>query len=118
MTIVTFQKSHTLINSSLLVESPRIGSALTRKITGGWQLSAIYTFSSGSPVNITSPGDLALTGLANQRAILVGDPHVDRPTIDRRFNTAAFAPNTPGVWGNAGRNSVRGPKNWNFDASL
>ena len=41
-----------------------------------------------------------------------------RVSIDRWFNTAAFTPNTPGVWGNVGRNTLRGPKVWNIDSSL
>ena len=107
-----------IINSSLILESPRIGSGLLSSITGGWQLSTIFNFQSGNPLSVTSPGDLALIGTGGQRAIQVGDPHLDNPTIDRWFNTAAFTPNTPGVWGNVGRNSMRGPKAWNFDTSF
>ena len=106
-----------IVNSSLLVESPRIGPGLAKSITGGWQVSSIYTFMSGDPVDITSPGDLALNG-TSQRAILVGDPHLANPTTNQWFNTAAFAKNTPGVWGNVSRNFVRGPRNWNVDTSL
>ncbi|PYI84517.1 MAG: hypothetical protein DME26_13085, partial [Verrucomicrobia bacterium] len=43
-----------IINSSLLAQSPRIGSERMKKVTGGWQLSTIYTFTSGAPVNVTS----------------------------------------------------------------
>jgi hypothetical protein len=107
-----------IINSSLLLESPRMGSALMGSITGGWQLSTIFSFQSGAPLTVTSPGDLALIGTAGQRAIQLGDPHVDNPSIDRWFNTSAFVPNTPGVWGNVGRNTLRGPKAWNIDSSL
>ena len=107
-----------IINSSVLAESPRIGSALVKKITGGWQSSTIFTFHSGDPLTATSPGDLALTGIPAQRPILVGAPNIQNPTIDRWFNTGAFAPNTPGLWGNVGRNTLRGPKFWNIDAAI
>ena len=107
-----------LINSSLLVQSPSIGSDMMKKITGGWQVSTIYSFTSGDPVDVTSPGDLALNGAPTERPILVGNPHVDNRTINRWFNTAAFAPNPPGLWGNVSRNFLRGPKTWTMDMSL
>ena len=34
------------------------------------------------------------------------------------FNLAAFAPNTPGVWGNTPRGYLRGPGYWNVDAAF
>jgi hypothetical protein len=34
------------------------------------------------------------------------------------FNPDAFTINSPGVWGNAQRNSLRGPKFWNADLAF
>jgi hypothetical protein len=63
-------------------------------------------------------GDLALTGLNNQRPLVVGDPHLDNPTFDKWFNTGAFAANTPGVWGNTPKGFLRGPAYWNVDMAV
>jgi hypothetical protein len=39
--------------------------------------------------------------------------------VDGRFvNPAAFVAPAPGQWGNAGRNSIRGPAQFQFNASL
>ena len=42
------------------------------------------------------------------------------PTIAQWFNTACFqqVPDTTGTFGNTGRNTVRGPGQFNVDASL
>ena len=34
------------------------------------------------------------------------------------FNLAAFAPNTPGVWGNAPKGYLTGPSFWNADLAF
>ena len=73
---------------------------------------------SGSPLTPTTTGNLSLTGLGNQRPLVVGDPDLDNRTADLWFNTAAFAPNTPGLWGNTPRGFLRGPAYWNFDLAV
>ena len=73
---------------------------------------------SGSPLTPSTTGNLSLTGLGNQRPMVVGDPDLDDRTIERWFNTAAFAPNTPGVWGDTPRGFLIGPAYWNIDLAL
>jgi hypothetical protein len=75
-------------------------------------VSAIATLTSGSPFTATLSQDVAGIGnLGNQRPNLVGDPDLDGSdrTIDRWFNTSAFAIPAAGTFGNAGRNIVTGP---------
>ena len=72
-----------------------------------WQVNGIWTMYSGTPVLITSSVDRALYGLPN-RPDRIGDPRLDtsRPRqeqIAQYFNTSAYAPNRPGVFGNAPR---------------
>ena len=67
---------------------------------------------------MATTGDLALTGLNNQRPIIVGDPNVSDRTFDRWFNPDAFAANTPGVWGNTPKGFLWGPAYWNVDVAL
>ena len=86
------------------------------KLLGGWQISGIYTFQSGSPYGVTVlngardvKGDNAAD--ANLYANLVGDPnHPDRgtPAIGGRrgvlwTNENAFEVPAPFTLGNAGR---------------
>jgi len=48
---------------------------------------------------------------------VLADPYLDKSGL-RFFNPAAFAVPAPGTLGNVGVGSVRGPKTWQFDASL
>ena len=49
---------------------------------------------------------------------MVGDSHLDEPTLDRWFNTAAFAHAANGAYGNAGRFSLEGPGAFTMDIAL
>jgi hypothetical protein len=95
---------------------------------GGWQLAGIHTIYSGEPVTFTyNPGaTFVVSGIAqdfrganNYRPNVTCDPMApdgDR-TIANWFNRACVvAPTDPSQpFGNAERNSVRGPKFWQFD---
>jgi hypothetical protein len=107
-----------ILNSSLIFQLPGAGSGLVRHLTSGWQLGTVFQARSGSPLTPSTTGNLSLTGLGNQRPMVVGDPDLDDRTIQRWFNTAAFAPNTPGVWGDTPRGFLIGPAYWNIDLAL
>lgn len=92
------------------------------KVAGGWEISGITSLVSGAPFTILTGRDNALTATTN-RADQVGDPTLsgDRSRGDliaKYFNTAAFAPNGVGVFGNAGRNSMIGPRSSNTDLAF
>ena len=84
-------------------------------LLGNWQLSWWFLARSGQPMTVTAGGDPANMGYSNYaRANLVGDPHLDNPTADKWFNTAAFA--TPvNSYGNSPKNLLRAPGFWNAD---
>jgi hypothetical protein len=88
-------------------------------IIGGWQANGIYTWQRGFPITITAAdlGGLNDTQGTN-RADLVGDPKVEERTVNRWFNTAAFAQPAAGALGNLGRNTERGPGVNNLDFAL
>jgi hypothetical protein len=90
------------------------------KVYGGWQLSGILYLRSGLPLTITQSGTMLSTGITNNRPDTIGDPTLDNPTIDMWFNTAAFArvTETTATFGNTGRNTVRGPGQFNIDFSV
>jgi hypothetical protein len=85
---------------------------------GNWQLNWMLLARSGAPFTPTVAGDPANIGVTNYaRPNLVGDPHVDDPTVDRFFNAAAFAIPV-NSFGDADRNLLRGPGYWNVDVGL
>jgi hypothetical protein len=85
-----------------------------RHVLNGWRLAPIIKLRSGLPFTVTNGNvDANLDGNTNDRAQLVGDPHIDDPTINQWFNTAAFVQNkvVTGVAtdGNSPRNLLDGP---------
>jgi hypothetical protein len=68
-------------------------------ILGGWQLSAVVKFSSGTPFTVVDTGafDIDVDGIANQRPILV-----DRSLVGTRVNRSGILPS------NAFRRAVYG----------
>jgi hypothetical protein len=87
---------------------------------GGWQLSGILYLRSGLPLTITQSQSMLSTGITNNRPNTVCDPALGSPTIDGWFNTSCFqqVADPTGTFGNTGRNSVRGPGDFNIDFSL
>ena len=104
-------------NTSLVLESPGIGSGILQAITADWTLGTVAQFRSGAPLTASITGDLAFSGLAN-RPIQLGDATLDNPTMDKWFDTSMFKANSAGVWGSALRGSIRGPKYFNIDMTL
>jgi hypothetical protein len=91
-----------------------------QKAYGGWQVSGIFHVRSGLPVTITQQQSMLSTGLTNNRPNTVCDPSLGgSATIDRWFNASCFqqVADTTGTFGNTGRNSVRGPGDFNIDFS-
>jgi hypothetical protein len=85
-----------------------------RAILNGWSISPIVKARSGRPFTVTNGVDANLDGVNNDRAQLVGDPHIENQTPDRWFNIAAFARNSNTVTGvafegNSPRNFLDGP---------
>lgn len=86
-------------------------------IVGGWQLSAINSFVSGTPLSFTMPGATLGNGW-NTRPNLVGDPHLDNGTSAQWFNTAAFAAPARFQYGDSGIGIVEGPGSHILDVGL
>ena len=70
-----------------------------------------FTVNSGAP-NRTG----AISGYVY--ADCIGDPSLPGAGAARWFNTAAFADPPPYRFGTCGRDSLRGPGSWNFDAAF
>jgi hypothetical protein len=99
------------------------GNAVVRNIVDGWAISPIVRLRTGLPFSVTNGSvDANLDGNTNDRAQLIGDPHIANPTAAQWFNTAAFVQNkaVTGVSldGNAGRNILYGPGYRTVDLAL
>jgi hypothetical protein len=88
---------------------------------GGWMFNGLLYLRSGYPFTVTQAQNvLSVAGPAGNRPNRVGDGSLDNPTIDQWFDVAAFVPpaDTTGTFGDSGRNILRGPGQFNIDASL
>jgi len=103
-------------------------SPLMNALIGGWQLAGINRITAGEPVTLTyTPGaTFVVSGIAqdfrganNYRANVSCDPLApsNERTFTNWFNKSCVkAPTDPSQpFGNAGRNSVRGPNFWQMD---
>jgi hypothetical protein len=109
--------------TSFLWEIPSPKKGWARLAIGGWQLNGIFTISSGSPFNVVSGQDRALTGGGSQRPNLIRDPYLDPnrsrdALIAKYFNPAAYMLPAVGAFGNSGRNTLIGPGSYNADMSV
>ena len=88
-------------------------SGAANHILGGWQFNGIITASSGQPIGVGIPRDIANIGARSisQRPNVNGDPNIDNPTSDRWFDRSVFSEPAPFTYGNAGRNIIIGPNN-------
>jgi hypothetical protein len=88
-------------------------------LVGGWQVNGIYTWQHGFPLTVTAADEGGvLDTFGTNRANLVGDPKAGDRSINKWFNTAAFAQPALGEFGNSGRNIIRGPGINNLDLGL
>jgi hypothetical protein len=92
------------------------------RVLGGWQLSGVDEFRSGSALSVVSSNDTAGvgSGSGNQPWNLVGSTAYSGPrgVGDPWFNPAAFALPARGTFGNAGLNILHGPGFFNLDLAL
>jgi len=87
---------------------------------GGWQVSGILYVRSGLPITITQSQTMLSTGITNNRPDTICDPALSNPTIAQWFDTSCFkqTADATATFGNTGRNTVRGPGQFNIDLSL
>ena len=125
-----FDAKLTWVNSALY-ELPfgrgrRFGAHFNRvaeTVLGGWQLGGIGTVRTGFPASCINLSDTGVTsaGLEVDNCSLVQgqNPNAGSHTLLSWWNLAAFAtPNSTQVFGDAGRNVLRGPGFFNVDLTL
>lgn len=88
-------------------------------IAGGWQLAGVTSYQTGlpfSPVLSFDPTNSGTTARPNR--VADGSLSSDVRSISRWFDTTAFVAPASYVYGNSGRNILRGPNQFNSDISL
>jgi hypothetical protein len=108
------------LNASLVYQIPTAGrGAVSRALSGGWQVSTILSALSGSYFTVTSGVDAALTGQPNQRANqILDDPFMPDRKFSQWLNPAAFRVPANGTYGTMPLDAIVGPGRWNVDAAL
>ena len=93
---------------------------IAKAIISDWQLNGAVGISSGVPFNVTANGDTLNTPSNQQTADLVGEvTHIGEiGASGTYYDPAAWRQPVGVVFGNTGRNSLRGPGIFNMDASL
>jgi hypothetical protein len=87
------------------------------KLLGGWQTFGILSLATGRPFTVSLLPELDNSGTgrstlgfgANDRPHYLRPAGLDSPTVERWFDTTAFAAPQRGSFGNAGRNILNGP---------
>jgi hypothetical protein len=111
------------------------GSHLGDYLIGNWQINGILTSRSGQDFTVGASGDIAETGNSGsyEHSNQVGDPYQSGPiaanpgctpppggtrTRTQWFNPCAFQTPVAGTLGTLGRNTMIGPRFWDFDGSV
>lgn len=96
-------------------------SRAAAQIVRNWQINGIFGAYSGTPFSVTAAGT-SLNAPGNTQTADQVKPHVAVPGAvgpgQLWFDTSAFAPITQSRFGSTGRNILRGPGTFRFDASL
>ncbi len=119
----TFDDRH-ILTGFFSYDAPQLAHFAPR-LTKGWVLNALMTFTSGLPINVTTGRNTDGTGENKDRANLVGgvDPYAGfAPLPGTRarlyLNRAAFAVPANGTYGNLGRDALYGPRFGSIDFSI
>jgi Carboxypeptidase regulatory-like domain len=108
-----------------------------KTMLGGWQLSGITTYQTGTPFSVVNGGGSDGTGQADNAGVgdglgigsyvdVIGKAHVGKPFVAQNannvgpllLNPGAFAAPRGLTFGDSGRNYLNNPSRINFNASL
>jgi hypothetical protein len=98
----------------------RQGSGVLNAIVRDWTLNGLVSAFTGSPFTVIASGASVDAPGNAQSGDLVGTPTRlgGIGPEDPYYDPSAWAPVTEARFGNTGRNSVRGPGQWNIDLGL
>lgn len=92
------------------------GSKLIRAVLHGFQIGGIFVAQTGQPINLDVAGNPAnTTNPVRPNRLQDGNLSRNERSVDRWFDTGAFASPVPFTYGNSGRNVLRAPGFVNLD---
>ncbi len=118
----TFDQRHQVVAQVQYTTGVGLGGGaliegLKGHLFGGWTVTSQLTTGSGFPFTPVYLAPVAGTGVVGSIRPSLTGASLEAPA-GRYLNPAAYAAPASGEWGNAGRNSVTGPAQFNFDASV
>ena len=108
-------------NISLILNTPSFGNHLTNMFVGGWQLSTIFTATTGSFFSVTTGNDTSLTGVGTAYAINPAAPYGTRTQFGTKsYLNASTNWTLPavGTFGPQRPLSLVGPSSYELDLAL
>jgi hypothetical protein len=128
-----FDQRH-MLNIGYVYDLPFFrNKGVMHNVVGGWELSGLVAFSTGTPFTVTNGTDVGdNAGVGNgvgtgSYADVIGNPRANIPSASAVsessdsgffYNPAAFAVPTGLTFGNSGRNFLRNPNRTNFDMAI
>ena len=109
-----------MLNQTLVVTSPKLGSGMMLKATRDWKVAASMVAQTGGPLTVTTGVDRALTGNAAIQRVnqVLEDAYLPNKGQTGWFNPAAFAQPAIGSFGNMGALALRGPGAFTVNTAL
>lgn len=124
-----FDRAHRMVvNFSYSIPNWGFGmknSAIGKRVFDGWQVAGVAVAQGGTPFSILDTSGAALYGTANSRASWAAGATVasaqgsgrTQNRLNQYYNTAAFV-RSGNLFGDSGRNILRGPAQRNIDISI
>jgi hypothetical protein len=121
-----FDQLHNFVSSFVYVlpwgpQGKWLQNGVLGRVLGDWQVTGIFSASSGSPINFTASAAGLRAPENTQRPNATGKPEVlgGIGSSELWFDTSVFSAPAPGTWGNVERNALlTGPGYTNLDASV
>lgn len=120
-----FDRTH-VFTVNYVYDLPKLQNrnAFIKSAIGGWEVTGITRFWSGTPFSVLAPDadtgtlDGGGYGTMNRASYIGGAVYPEHQTWQQWFNPTAFARPLNGTLGNTGRNILRGPGINNWDISV
>jgi Carboxypeptidase regulatory-like domain len=114
--------STNLINGSLVAISKFGHGGLVSHLLSDWQIAPLMRYQTGLPVNPTTGKDNSLTGVGQDRPNVVSSTIYTGTARNAKLyqyvNPQLYKANPLGTFGDAGKDSLRGPSYVNVDAAI
>jgi hypothetical protein len=104
--------------NSVIYESPKFKNPWMGVALGNWQLGFLVSAHSGFWFSPLTGTDASLTAIGADRPNVVANPYLRNTNTLAWISAAAFVPNGPGTYGNAGANSLSGAGFFNMNTNL